>query len=70
MLEFPFVSRKKYNDVVYKLECLLVEATGNLLSKHTYTLDTMLTAANDYKNKCIDMAVEKALAERRKTDDK
>ncbi len=70
MFEFPFVSRKKYNDVVYKLECLLVETTGNLLSKHTYTLDTMLTVANDYRNKCIDMAVEKSLAERRKTNER
>ena len=45
-MELPFVSRKKYDEVVYKLECLLCHATG-MLSKHTYDLDTMERAVTD-----------------------
>ena len=48
--KFPFVSGRKYNnlvkdyeDVVHKLEVLLVQATGNLLSKSTYPLEVMLS---------------------------
>lgn len=53
----PFVSRKKYDDVVFKLECLLCEATGNRLSKHTYSVQTMLRAVLDYQvESCVDAA--------------
>ena len=47
--KLPFVSGRKYNnllkdyeDVVYKLETLLVEVTGKL-SKSTYPIDVMLS---------------------------
>lgn len=47
-MELPFVSRKKYDELVYKLECLLCHATGGRLSKHTYPLETMENAVTDY----------------------
>jgi hypothetical protein len=46
-MELPFVSKKKYNEAVYKLECLLCHATGGLLSKHTYDLNTMERSVTD-----------------------
>ena len=51
-MELPFVSRKKYDNVVYKLECLLCHATGGRLSKHTYTLQVMQSAVTDYMQEC------------------
>ena len=53
----PFVSRKKYEEVIYKLECLLCHATGGRLSKHTYPLRTMEMAVTDYIEKCCEEAV-------------
>lgn len=54
-MKSPFVRRKKYDkllneyeEVVYKLECLLCHTTGNKLSKHTYTLETMEDAVTDH----------------------
>ena len=47
-MELPFVSRKKYDELVYKLECLLCHATGSRLSKHTYPLEVMEKAVTDY----------------------
>lgn len=56
MIEFPLVSRKKYDEVVYKLECLLCHATGGRYSKHTYTLDVMERMVNEHIERCIDDA--------------
>lgn len=62
-MELPFVSRKKYDDVVYKLECLLCNATGGKLSKHTYTWQTMVSAVMDYIQDCCNEYVEEAKSE-------
>ena len=68
--KFPFVSGRKYNnllkdyeDVVYKLEVLLVQATGNLLSKSTYPIDVMLAESMRHTEELVDEAVERALKE-------
>ena len=53
-MELPFVSRKKYNELVYKLECLLCHATGGKLSKSTYSSQTMQCAVIDYINERVD----------------
>lgn len=53
-MRLPFVSRKKYDALVYKLECLLCHATGGKLSKHTYSLDTMTSEVTDYLNSSCD----------------
>jgi hypothetical protein len=55
-MRFPFVRRKKYDEVVYKLETLLCHATGGKLSKHTYTLQTMESVVTDYVQECCDEA--------------
>lgn len=54
MIELPFVSRKKYNDVVYKLECLLCHATGGKYSKAGYPLKDMELMVNDYIERCVE----------------
>ena len=66
----PFVSGRKYNnllkdyeDVVYKLEVLLVQATGNMLSKSTYPIDVMLAESMRHTEELVDEAVERALKE-------
>ena len=68
--KLPFVSGRKYNnllknyeDVVYKLEVLLVQATGNLLSKSTYPIDVMLAESMRHTEELVDEAVERALKE-------
>lgn len=67
--KFPFVSRRKYNnllkdyeDVVYKLEVLLVQVTGKL-SKSTYPIDVMLAESMRHTEELVDEAVERALKE-------
>ena len=64
--KLPLVSGRKYNqllkdyeDVVYKLEVLLVQATGNLLSKSTYPLEVMLSESIRHTEELVDEAVEK-----------
>lgn len=44
------VPRVEYEELIYKLECLLCCASGSKLSKHTYDLKTMETVVNDYIN--------------------
>ena len=68
--KLPFVSGRKYNnllkdyeDVVYKLEVLLVQATGNMLSKSTYPIDVMLAESMRHTEELVDEAVERALKE-------
>ena len=70
-----FVSGRKYNDlvkdyedVVYKLETLLVEVTGKL-SKSTYPIDVMLSESRRRTEELVDEAVERALKESLDADD-
>lgn len=76
-MKLPFVSRKKYNklmgdyeEVVYKLECLLCHATGNRISKHTYNLSVMERAVCDHITDVCNETVQAALEESRKEDER
>ena len=60
-MQFPWVSRKKYDEVVYKLECLLCHATGGRLSKASYPLWAMESHVTDYIQDCCNEAVEESL---------
>jgi hypothetical protein len=53
-IELPFVSRKKYNELVYKLECLLCHATGGRYSKATYSLKDMCKMVDEYIDRYIE----------------
>ena len=73
--KLPFVSGRKYNnllkdyeDVVYKLEVLLVQSTGNMLSKSTYPIDVMLSESIRHTEELIDEAVERAMKESLEVD--
>ena len=73
--KLPFVSGRKYNnllkdyeDVVYKLEVLLVQVTGKL-SKSTYPIDVMLSESMRHTEELVDEAVERALKESLEVDD-
>ena len=73
--KLPFVSGRKYNnllkdyeDVVYKLETLLVEVTGKL-SKSTYPIGVMLSESRRRTEELVDEAVERALKESLEVDD-
>ena len=73
--KFLFVSGRKYNnllkdyeDVVYKLEVLLVQVTGKL-SKSTYPIDVMLAESMRHTEELVDEAVERALKESLEVDD-
>ena len=50
---------KDYEKVVYKLEALLVQVTGNMLSKSTYPLEVMLSESIRHTEELVDEAVEK-----------
>ena len=47
------------NDIEHKLSGLLYHTTGGLLSKTNYTLQTMITAVDDYSQKCCDKCEER-----------
>lgn len=73
--KLPFVSGRKYNnllkdyeDVVYKLEVLLVQVTGKL-SKSTYPIDVMLSESIQHTEELVNEAVERALRESLEVDD-
>ena len=73
--KLPFVSGRKYNnllkdyeDVVYKLEVLLVQVTGKL-SKSTYPIDVMLSESIRHTEELVNEAVERALRESLEDDD-
>ena len=57
------IKKEELEETQEKLETLLCEATGGLLSKHTYTAATMTTHANDYVLKCCDDAQAEAVKE-------
>ncbi len=72
--KLPFVSGRKYNnllrdydEVVYKLETLLLEVTGKL-SKSTYPLEVMLSESIRHTEELVDEAVERALKESLEAD--
>ena len=72
--KLPFVSGRKYNnllkdyeDVVYKLETLLLAVTGKL-SKSTYPLDAMLSESIRHTEELVDEAVDRALKESLEAD--
>lgn len=58
MMIFPFVSRKRYEELVQKLELVLCYATGGKLSKHTWSINTMLTEIDDHIQDCCDAHLE------------
>lgn len=58
------VPREEYEELVYKLECLLCHATGGKLSKHTYDLRTMESVVTDH----LDEAYSEGTAEGAKTE--
>ena len=62
-MKFPFVSRKRYEELEYKLECLLCHATGNRLSKSNYTLKVMEDAVTEHVYTIVDEAVTFALSD-------
>lgn len=73
--KLPFVSGRKYNnllrdydEVVYKLETLLLEVTGKL-SKSTYPLEVMLSESIRHTEELVDEAVERVLKESLEADD-
>lgn len=73
--KFPLVSGRKYNnllkdyeDVVHKLESLLIQVTGKL-SKSTYPLEVMLSESIRHTEELVDEAVERALKETLESDD-
>jgi len=72
--KLPFVFGRKYNnllrdydEVVYKLETLLLEVTGKL-SKSTYPLEVMLSESIRHTEELVDEAVERALKEGLESD--
>ena len=57
-MRLPFVSRKKYDELVYKLECLLYHATGGHYSKAGYRLEDMCLMVDEYIERCIEKSEE------------
>ena len=68
-MELPFVSRKKYDEVVYKLECLICHATGGRYSKAGYELLDMERMVSDYMEQCMEQCELDAIKEARATFD-
>ena len=75
-MKLPFVSRKKYDklmkeyeEAIYKLECLLCHATGNRLSKHTYSLSVMERAVCDHITDVCGEALQDFIYDKRKEDE-
>ena len=73
--KLPFVSGRKYNNlledyenVVYKLETLLLQVTGKL-SKSTYPIDVMLSESIRHAEELIDEAVDRVRKESLEADD-
>ena len=73
--KLPFVSGRKYHnllkdyeDVVYKLETLVLAVTGKL-SKSAYPLEVMLSESIRHTEELVDEAVERVLKESLGADD-
>lgn len=64
-MNLPFVSRKRYEVLECRLEYLLDYVTNGRLSKASYDLPTMLTAADEYFTECINNELAQAEADRR-----
>lgn len=64
MFRLPFVSRKKYDELEYKLECLLCHATGGRYSKAGYSLVDMCRMVNEHIDRCIEDSEVERLWER------
>ena len=43
-----------FNDIEYRFSELLYYTTGGLLSKTNYSIKTMVSAVNDYQQRCCD----------------
>lgn len=56
-IELPFVSRKKYNELVYKLDGLFCHITGGRYAKATYSLENMCIVADAHIDHRIDAEV-------------
>lgn len=55
MIKFPFISRKKYENTVYKLNSVLCYATGGKYSKGTeYCVNSMYDMIDEYIDNCIE----------------
>lgn len=61
-MKVPFVSRKRYDEIVYKLESLLCHATGGDATKSTYTLETMMSEVDRYIEDCCRHAEKEILS--------
>jgi hypothetical protein len=48
------LSPEEITDMIYRFEAFLCEMTGNRMSKSNYTLDAMISAANDYQQSLCD----------------
>lgn len=59
------INRQKaeIEELIYKLELLLCQTTGSKLSKHTYTLETMVRVSNDYINESYDEGYSEGYSE-------
>lgn len=55
--EYITLTPKKYDEVLYKLECLLCHATGYQYSKAGYRLEDMCQMVDDYITECCDEAI-------------
>lgn len=57
-MKYIVVPRARFEELIYKLECLLCHATGGKLSKHTYDLRTMETVVTDHFDDIYSEGVE------------
>ena len=48
------LSPEEITDTIYRFEAFLSAMTGNRMSKSNYTLDAMISAANDYQQSLCD----------------
>ena len=48
------LSPEEITDMIYRFEAFLSAMTGNRMSKSNYTLDAMISAANDYQQSLCD----------------
>lgn len=61
-MKLPFVSRKKYENVVTDLRCLLCHAVGGSLPAGDYSMSDMERMVDNHIESCVEKAVEEAVA--------